>query len=123
MMPSRLVRAVCPSSTGTSSRARSSGLTLDFLHQLPRTARTPAFRVPGATFRRWNSTEGEKVKGQVIGIDLGMLLRQYPCVKSYFSNGFLRYYKLGRRRYGGQDPEDHRERRRYVLRKFFQAVI
>ncbi|KAF4215345.1 hypothetical protein CNMCM8980_006794 [Aspergillus fumigatiaffinis] len=47
MMPSRLVRA------------------------LPRTARTPAFRVPGASFRRWNSTEGEKVKGQVIGIDLG----------------------------------------------------
>ncbi|EAU34879.1 heat shock protein SSC1, mitochondrial precursor [Aspergillus terreus NIH2624] len=43
---------------------------------LPRTAqfaRAPAFRVPGAAFRRWNSTEGgeEKVKGQVIGIDLG----------------------------------------------------
>ncbi|KAJ5105560.1 heat shock protein SSC1 mitochondrial precursor [Penicillium alfredii] len=42
---------------------------------LPRTAfaRTPASRIPGASFRRWNSTEGgeEKVKGQVIGIDLG----------------------------------------------------
>ncbi|KAJ5402537.1 Chaperone DnaK [Penicillium crustosum] len=41
---------------------------------LPRTAfaRTPASRLP-ASFRRWNSTEGgeEKVKGQVIGIDLG----------------------------------------------------
>jgi hypothetical protein len=47
-----------------------------FLFQLPRTARTPAFRVPGASFRRWNSTEGEKVKGQVIGIDLGMLFWQ-----------------------------------------------
>ncbi|KAL2218057.1 chaperone DnaK [Thermoascus aurantiacus ATCC 26904] len=35
--------------------------------------RSPAFRVPGASFRRWNSTEGgeEKVKGHVIGIDLG----------------------------------------------------
>ncbi|OQD74100.1 hypothetical protein PENDEC_c012G00692 [Penicillium decumbens] len=42
---------------------------------LPRAAfaRTPTSRVPGAAFRRWNSTEGgeEKVKGQVIGIDLG----------------------------------------------------
>ncbi|KAJ5738895.1 Heat shock 70 kDa protein [Penicillium malachiteum] len=42
---------------------------------LPRTAfaRVPSSRVPGAAFRRWNSTEGgeEKVKGQVIGIDLG----------------------------------------------------
>ncbi|KAJ5113224.1 heat shock protein SSC1 mitochondrial precursor [Penicillium angulare] len=42
---------------------------------LPRTAfaRAPSSRVPGAAFRRWNSTEGgeEKVKGQVIGIDLG----------------------------------------------------
>ncbi|KAJ5931705.1 hypothetical protein N7516_006194 [Penicillium verrucosum] len=41
---------------------------------LPRAAfaRTPASRLP-ASFRRWNSTEGgeEKVKGQVIGIDLG----------------------------------------------------
>ncbi|KAJ5787715.1 Chaperone DnaK [Penicillium paradoxum] len=41
---------------------------------LPRNAfaRTPASRLP-ASFRRWNSTEGgeEKVKGQVIGIDLG----------------------------------------------------
>ncbi|KAJ5542266.1 hypothetical protein N7535_004688 [Penicillium sp. DV-2018c] len=38
---------------------------------LPRAAfaRTPASRLP-ATYRRWNSTE-EKVKGQVIGIDLG----------------------------------------------------
>ncbi|KAJ5143875.1 Chaperone DnaK [Penicillium bovifimosum] len=38
---------------------------------LPRAAftRTPASRLP-ASFRRWNSTE-EKVKGQVIGIDLG----------------------------------------------------
>ncbi|EGD86952.1 hsp7-like protein [Trichophyton rubrum D6] len=35
--------------------------------------RSPAFRVPSTSFRRWNSTEGgeEKVKGQVIGIDLG----------------------------------------------------
>jgi molecular chaperone DnaK len=84
MMPSRLVRAVCASSPGTSSQARSSGLTLHFLFQLPRTARTPAFRVPGASFRRWNSTEGEKVKGQVIGIDLGMLLRQYSCLRFSF---------------------------------------
>ncbi|KAJ5890153.1 Chaperone DnaK [Penicillium tannophilum] len=42
---------------------------------LPRAAfaRTPTSRVPGAAFRRWNSTEGgeEKVKGSVIGIDLG----------------------------------------------------
>ncbi|KAJ5320168.1 hypothetical protein PENANT_c025G06268 [Penicillium antarcticum] len=42
---------------------------------LPRAAfaRTPASRFPGASIRRWNSTEGgeEKVKGQVIGIDLG----------------------------------------------------
>ncbi|KAJ5447077.1 Heat shock protein 70 family [Penicillium cf. griseofulvum] len=41
---------------------------------LPRAAfaRTPASRLP-TSFRRWNSTEGgeEKVKGQVIGIDLG----------------------------------------------------
>lgn len=38
---------------------------------LPRAAfaRTPASRLPA--YRRWNSTEGEKVKGQVIGIDLG----------------------------------------------------
>ncbi|KAJ5485131.1 Heat shock 70 kDa protein [Penicillium diatomitis] len=38
---------------------------------LPRAAfaRSPASRFPVA--RRWNSTEGEKVKGQVIGIDLG----------------------------------------------------
>ncbi|KAM5469115.1 Hsp70 ATPase ssc1 [Microsporum audouinii] len=35
--------------------------------------RSPAFRAPSTPFRRWNSTEGgeEKVKGQVIGIDLG----------------------------------------------------
>ncbi|KAK2741565.1 70-kilodalton heat shock protein [Myotisia sp. PD_48] len=34
--------------------------------------RSPAIRVPSTSFRRWNSTEGEgKVKGQVIGIDLG----------------------------------------------------
>ncbi|KAJ5133466.1 hypothetical protein N7526_004831 [Penicillium atrosanguineum] len=43
---------------------------------LPRAAfarTTPTSRIPGAAFRRWNSTEGgeEKVKGQVIGIDLG----------------------------------------------------
>ncbi|RMJ24442.1 Heat shock protein [Aspergillus sp. HF37] len=43
---------------------------------LPRTssfARFPGFRAPTTPFRRWNSTEGgeEKVKGQVIGIDLG----------------------------------------------------
>ncbi|KAF4961932.1 hypothetical protein F66182_18216, partial [Fusarium sp. NRRL 66182] len=43
---------------------------------LPRTpyiARASAIRTPGASFRRWNSTEGgeEKVKGSVIGIDLG----------------------------------------------------
>ncbi|KAJ6108487.1 hypothetical protein N7523_009810 [Penicillium sp. IBT 18751x] len=43
---------------------------------LPRAAfarTTPSSRIPGAAFRRWNSTEGgeEKVKGQVIGIDLG----------------------------------------------------
>ncbi|EYE95658.1 Hsp70 family protein [Aspergillus ruber CBS 135680] len=47
-----------------------------FCRALPRAtsfARAPAFRVPGAVPRRWNSTEGgeEKVKGQVIGIDLG----------------------------------------------------
>ncbi|KAL1996398.1 hypothetical protein VTN49DRAFT_163 [Thermomyces lanuginosus] len=36
------------------------------------TARNPAFRVPTTSFRRWNSTEStEKVKGAVIGIDLG----------------------------------------------------
>lgn len=43
--------------------------------QLPRTlpfARAPATRIPSAAFRRWNSSE-EKVKGQVIGIDLGKL--------------------------------------------------
>jgi molecular chaperone DnaK len=43
------------------------------LFQLPRTApfaRAPAFRLPSTAARRWNSTE-EKVKGQVIGIDLG----------------------------------------------------
>ncbi|KAH8432164.1 Hsp70 ATPase ssc1 [Aspergillus melleus] len=36
-------------------------------------ARPSTFRVPTTSFRRWNSTEGgeEKVKGQVIGIDLG----------------------------------------------------
>lgn len=43
--------------------------------QVPRTlltARNPAFRVPTTSFRRWNSTEStEKVKGAVIGIDLG----------------------------------------------------
>lgn len=48
------------------------------LSQLPRAAfaRTPASRLP-ASFRRWNSTEGgeEKVKGQVIGIDLGKFWR------------------------------------------------
>ncbi|KAN0086387.1 Heat shock protein 70 family [Elaphomyces granulatus] len=41
---------------------------------LPHTAsfaRSPAFRVSATSFRRWNSTEGEKVKGPVIGIDLG----------------------------------------------------
>ncbi|KAJ5172569.1 heat shock protein SSC1 mitochondrial precursor [Penicillium capsulatum] len=42
---------------------------------LPRAAfaRTPTSRIPSTAFRRWNSTEGgeEKVKGQVIGIDLG----------------------------------------------------
>lgn len=53
-------------------------LTSHSVNQLPRTtpfARAPAFRVPGAAARRWNSTEGgeEKVKGQVIGIDLGRL--------------------------------------------------
>ncbi|CAL5869556.1 uncharacterized protein PFLUO_LOCUS3786 [Penicillium psychrofluorescens] len=47
-----------------------------FARALPRTAslpRAPVSRFPGAAFRRWNSTEGgeEKVKGQVIGIDLG----------------------------------------------------
>ncbi|KAJ5804971.1 heat shock protein SSC1 mitochondrial precursor [Penicillium riverlandense] len=47
-----------------------------FARALPRTAslpRAPVSRIPGAAFRRWNSTEGgeEKVKGQVIGIDLG----------------------------------------------------
>lgn len=46
------------------------------MQQLPRTAFTRAagLRVPSTSFRRWNSTEGgeEKVKGQVIGIDLGM---------------------------------------------------
>ena len=42
--------------------------------QLPRAAsysRTSSLRVPNNSFRRWNSTETEKVKGQVIGIDLG----------------------------------------------------
>ncbi|KAJ5242926.1 heat shock protein SSC1 mitochondrial precursor [Penicillium citrinum] len=36
-------------------------------------ARAPTPRIPSTAFRRWNSTEGgeEKVKGQVIGIDLG----------------------------------------------------
>ncbi|KAJ5112407.1 Heat shock 70 kDa protein [Penicillium argentinense] len=41
---------------------------------LPRAAfaRTPTSRIPSTAFRRWNSSEGEgKVKGQVIGIDLG----------------------------------------------------
>ncbi|OQE32097.1 hypothetical protein PENSTE_c001G08161 [Penicillium steckii] len=42
---------------------------------LPRAtfARAPTSRIPSTAFRRWNSTEGgeEKVKGQVIGIDLG----------------------------------------------------
>ncbi|KAJ5408004.1 hypothetical protein N7509_001887 [Penicillium cosmopolitanum] len=42
---------------------------------LPRAAftRAPSSRIPSTAFRRWNSTEGgeEKVKGQVIGIDLG----------------------------------------------------
>lgn len=52
--------------------------------QVPRATssflRSPALRSPITTpFRRWNSTEGqaegqEKVKGQVIGIDLGMFL-------------------------------------------------
>ncbi|KAI5295184.1 70-kilodalton heat shock protein [Ascosphaera acerosa] len=36
----------------------------------PAFARSSAFRVPVTGFRRWNSTE-EKVKGAVIGIDLG----------------------------------------------------
>ncbi|PLB34956.1 Hsp70 family protein [Aspergillus candidus] len=47
-----------------------------FCRAIPRAAtlaRSPAFRAPSTPFRRWNSTEGgeEKVKGQVIGIDLG----------------------------------------------------
>jgi hypothetical protein len=52
--------------------------------KLPRTAsiaRTPAFRAPTTSFRRWNSTEGEeKVKGQVIGIDLGMYLAIHHAI-------------------------------------------
>lgn len=49
--------------------------------QIPRTSyisRASAARVPGASFRRWNSTGEEKVKGQVIGIDLG----------THFANSF-----------------------------------
>ncbi|KMU90375.1 heat shock 70 kDa protein [Coccidioides immitis H538.4] len=46
-----------------------------FSRALPRAAsfaRSNAFKVPSTTFRRWESTESsEKVKGAVIGIDLG----------------------------------------------------
>ncbi|KAI5304686.1 70-kilodalton heat shock protein [Ascosphaera pollenicola] len=45
-----------------------------FSRAVPRTvsafSRSPAFRAPVSGFRRWNSTD-EKVKGAVIGIDLG----------------------------------------------------
>lgn len=75
MLSSRLSRAVSSSLSSKSCFSNSEKLIAPFLRtQIPRTAyvaRAPAFRVPGSSFRRWNSTEGEKVKGHVIGIDLG----------------------------------------------------
>lgn len=78
MLPRTITRAVSFPFSPRKNPTRHRSLT-QYLSQLPRAAfaRTPASRLP-ASFRRWNSTEGgeEKVKGQVIGIDLGKFWRE-----------------------------------------------
>ncbi|KAJ5599567.1 hypothetical protein N7450_000634 [Penicillium hetheringtonii] len=69
MFASRISRAVCnpfPPGKKTFPKGHASPALLSLLAPLPP-------RIPSTAFRRWNSTEGgeEKVKGQVIGIDLG----------------------------------------------------
>lgn len=67
--------------------------------------RTPAFAQ-----RRYESTE-EKVKGAVIGIDLGeffLLPDGYVSKRSWMLTMRLsRHNKLCCRHHGGQDPQDH----------------
>jgi hypothetical protein len=74
MLPRTITRAVSFTSFPREKKIITRRIRLTQSLQLPRSAfaRTPASRLP-STFRRWNSTEGgeEKVKGQVIGIDLG----------------------------------------------------
>lgn len=113
MLSSRLARSVkFPGSFDISSK-----LTCEF--KLPRAttafSRSPITHSPIlSSFVRYQSSGGEeKVKGQVIGIDLGMLsvlrLASLP-----FTYNMIRHNQFCSRCFRRQNAQDNRKRRRYA---------